>query len=309
MKVVVNTRFFPSIQNNAYFLETEMLVSKFAVFFSAIVIVSGSINQSFTFQLKKCCPNGTVYRHHLDICKSAPEGLMASSLLTISSPEETINIELHSEGLEKCPSGFVGKVSFEEFLIFSNGSVLAEEKVLNENEYCIDYNYENGSIKSVFLRFCSPDPCWSEPCIKKCCPFSMMLDRDTQECKLSKESIDILEAVTDENGSLLKDAEDFDGTFTLIYGTGLKCSENMIKQTTTSWPVVNENGSYINFEALVDVDRVTDDYCIDLIDSSDTIKVIQCIHSLCSMLNHLHVGIQGARLYGAVPSNVVGQCR
>lgn len=246
------------------------------VLFSAVVLcqcLDDFPNQSFTFQLKKCCPNGTVYRHHLDVCKSSPDGLLSTSFLKISSPEETINIELVSDGLAKCPEGFIGTTSHQEFLIFSNGSVQAEEGMLNEEEYCIDYQYDNGTIKSVFLRFCSPDPCLSKPCIKKCCPFNTKLDSDTLECKSSPEEVDILKAVTDENGRLLRESDDFNETFSLMYGTGLKCEENRIKQTTTSWPVVNENGSYINFEALIDVDRVTDHYCVDYVDSNEMTKV------------------------------------
>lgn len=241
-----------------------------------------NLNLNFTFQLRKCCPKGSVYRHFLDICSPSLENKVSTLNITLINQQEfneSVTFKItDSQGLDDCPDGFIGTTQ-EEFSVFNNGSAQVTTKddilVVDWNDYCIDYvQRTNQSLKSIFLRHCTVDPCWNSelPCIKKCCPLNEILDRDARQCRSpgEKSTYDILTAVTHETGNLWRD----ESSFTLVYGTGLKCVDDQIRQTTTSWPVVNGNGSFVNFEALIDSDRFTDQYCIDYIDANDTKKVL-----------------------------------
>ena len=179
-----------------------ILLHIWTTFFFALRLVSGQTTlptSNLVTQLSKCCERGEEYVIGMDLCRKIPYDIVPqeispkvySTLNNRNLSRRQLNITYNNKN--SCQDGFLVNISLD-FQLFENGSLLIfpQRIVLPENEFCFDHyriliNSENQTASVI--RYCASDPCINRHCIRKCCPFGMVLNKTDNRCQKVTENL------------------------------------------------------------------------------------------------------------------------
>ncbi len=156
-----------------------------------------------TIHLHKCCGFDEEYLIGFDQCGEHQDDVLPQELNppidnTVLSSSASQNIfkrfNTTYNNIISCENGYVANISLDFQLFSENGSllILPQRIVIPEHEFCIDQyqTFTNPENKTALVvRYCAPDPCINRHCIRKCCPFGMVLNKTDNRCQKVTENL------------------------------------------------------------------------------------------------------------------------
>ena len=156
----------------------------------AVAITTGK--EDGRHKVRKCCPSSNqVYSFGNSKCITGSDvGTPSSPTIYNSSDGQSLTIEAiydfqTLDGMVQCGAGLIAR-NLRHFTVSDDGSLITDgaNKRIPADQFCVERaeQGENPSAKEYIARFCIPDPCLSQKCIKKCCPEGYAIDEQNRKC-------------------------------------------------------------------------------------------------------------------------------
>ena len=307
---------------------------KWLIVISVAVCVNGQsnlgddINQSdqvilstdASISLSKCCPDHKLYRPGLDLCR---HGLAESRQVTLL-PVHSIKTDHHTnfsspvtfliepndnrmlradpekrDMLVPCPAGFVAKSSMN-FILYEDSSIETDKGLMRKaGNFCVNavYPSSNNQELQYAVRYCEPDECHNESCLRKCCPIGMVVNEVDKTCEMNS----IAETFAED----VKQIFNVDQSKIRIvgsYGVGIGCQEKHLMpmlMNITDFHIFEDGQLYASDYPCSQ--RFTRLYCVDqFVRNNVTVslnKFVQFVLSYCLTLCYHRQVMKGLRCF------------
>lgn len=230
--------------------------------------------------ITQCCADGEFYHPRSDSCYlpdnetdiiPSPSPLLLNNFglnETIEAHQLIANIELST-----CIKGYTSNIT-KEFQISPDGSVQMNNQInLQFDNFCLNKMIEETSLEQEYvIRYCVPDPCYRDTCIRKCCLSGMLYNSTSRRCQMTNDSFELVFA--DQSGTVVHQDN---GSYIIRDGYEPRCWLNMHPLMPDVDPFdsfyILPNGTLYTVATLEEL-RIHEDYCIeDFITEEDDIIV------------------------------------
>ena len=141
----------------------------------------------------KCCDSGEVYSFVGGRCvEGEAVGASWPPPIYATSGVDLVNVSQSGfqdfVGTVECGNGTIASSS-RNFKLFDNNTLETESGDRHSaRQFCVERALadEDPAAKDFIARFCVPDPCETQECIRKCCPLGYVMDAKLNACRVSE---------------------------------------------------------------------------------------------------------------------------
>ena len=147
----------------------------------------------------KCCPSGEVYSFGDGRCVAgAAVGTSWPPPIYKTSGVGMVNVALRGfrdlVGLVSCGNGTIASSS-RNFKLFADDTLETESgDRLSAGQFCVERALadEDPAATEFIARFCVPDPCETQECVRKCCPPGYAMEQSSEgRCRMSESAFSV----------------------------------------------------------------------------------------------------------------------
>lgn len=146
--------------------------------------------------ITQCCPDNKFYKLRSDSCDfpdyeiNVTQSVPPLLVYDLQSNETIDNYQsIVTVNLTQCAEGFESVIT-KEFQLYTDGSILINHGI--QQNYHPDHHCLNKVKGQDYIRYCAPDPCYRNNCIRKCCPSGMLRNLTSNRCQKRTESFKVV---------------------------------------------------------------------------------------------------------------------